>query len=213
MSSRFWAILAVIAVLFVGVTIYNNKKEDKTTSTGAASNHLIGKSDKGIKLVEYGDFRCPYCGQAYPIVKQVTEKYKDQVVFQFRNYPLKNAHLNAVAAARAAEAASKQGKFWEMYDLLYSQQAAWSSTNSAQSIFTGYAKQLGLDTAQFKNDYSSKAVNDTINADMQAFEKLGIRIATPTFILDGKQVKTDISVAAFSKVIDEALAKAAAKQQ
>jgi protein-disulfide isomerase len=206
MSSRFWAILGVIAAVFIGVAIVNSNNKEDGSSTATVSNHVTGKSEKNIKLVEYGDFQCPYCAQAYPIVKQVTEKYKDQITFQFINYPLQNAHQNAFAAARAAEAASKQGKFWEMYDLLYVNQASWSGSNSPQSTFEGYAKGLGLDAATFKKDYISKAVNDTINADMQSFEKLDITISTPTFLLNGKQIKPDNTVESFSKIIDEALA-------
>lgn len=207
MNNRFWAILGIITVAFIGVVVFNNKKESSSSvSTATPSNHIMGKSEKGITLVEYGDFQCPYCGQYYPTVKQVTEKYKDKVAFQFRHYPLQQSHQNAFAASRAAEAAGKQDKFWEMFDLLYAAQSAWSNSNSAQTTFTDYAKSLGLDADQFKKDYASKAVNDTINADMQAFDKLKIRIATPTFILDGKHIEPDNSVESFSKILDEALA-------
>lgn len=212
MSNRFWAVLAIVAVLFVGVAVLS-KDDKKEVSNATVSSHIYGKSDKGITLTEYGDFQCPYCGQFYPTVKQVAEKYKDTVKFQFSHYPLQQVHQNAFAAARASEAADKQGKFWEMYDLLYSQQAAWSNSNSAQSVFTGYAKQLGLNTDQFKTDYSSKATNDTINADMQAFDKLKLRVATPTFLLNGKQIKPDNSVESFSKILDEALAAKADKKE
>lgn len=208
MNSRFWTILGIITVIFVGVLIFKgNKKNDINSSGGnAATNHVIGTTAKGFTLLEYGDYQCPYCGLFHPTVKQVVEKYKDRVAFQFRNYPLQQ-HQNAFAAARAAEAAGKQGKFWEMHDLLYETQSNWESTSSAQSKFSEFAKTLGLNTERFKTDYVSSAVNNAINADKHEFDKLKLRIATPTFLLNGKQIQPDNSVESFSKILDEAIAK------
>ena len=124
MDKRFWAILGVILVIFVGILAFNgNKKDDPATSNVAPTNHIKGQNKAGITLVEYGDYQCPFCGQYYPVVKQVTAKYDEQIKFQFSNYPLQQVHNNAFAAARAAEAADQQGKFWEMYDVLFVNQA------------------------------------------------------------------------------------------
>ena len=79
---------------------------------------IVGESKSGVTLIEYGDFQCPACQQYYPIFKQIKEKYKDQITVQFRHFPIVSAHQNAMVAHRAAEAASNQGKFWEMHDLL-----------------------------------------------------------------------------------------------
>jgi protein-disulfide isomerase len=209
MDKRFWIIIGAIAALFVGILWFNSHKHSSTATstntTAAPTEHITGNTTSKVKLVEYGDFQCPYCGQYYPIVQQVEQKYQDKVAFQFRNYPLIQVHKNALSSARAAEAASNQGKFWDMYNLLYSNQSAWSGADNALTIFQGYASQLGLDTAKFNTDFASQVTNNTINADIAAFNSLGLEKATPTYILNGKQIKPAATVDDFSKYIDEAL--------
>jgi protein-disulfide isomerase len=213
MSKTFWAVIAIIIVLFGGILIFKGNGTDSTNSSSTSTkptNHVIGNGKSGVTLVEYGDFQCPFCGQYYPIVKQVQEKYNDQITFQFRNLPLLQIHQNAFAAARAAEAASDQGKFWQMYDKLYQTQSEWSTTSKALETFSGYAQTLGLNVDKFKQDFSSTAVNDTINADIREFDKTKQEKSTPTFFLDGKKISPK-SVDEFSKAIDDAIA-AKAKQ-
>lgn len=207
MSKRFWIILAVIAVVFVGILFLKGHKTNAPGSGGAAgaTNHLEGNGKSGVTLVEYGDYECPFCGQFYPTVKQVAAKYNDQISFQFRNLPLTQIHQNAFAAGRAAEAASQQGKFWQMHDALYENQSAWTNSASVETVFTGLAAQLGLNTKQFQSDYASSKVNDAINADVAAFNKLKLETQTPTFILDGKSVRPNNSVDSFSTLIDAAI--------
>jgi protein-disulfide isomerase len=89
-----------------------------------ARDHIQGSAKAAVTLVEYGDYECPYCGQAYPIVKKLQKQMGDQVRFVFRNFPLAEMHPHAAHAAQAAEAAAAQGKFWEMHDMLYERQAA-----------------------------------------------------------------------------------------
>jgi protein-disulfide isomerase len=212
MDRRFWAIVGIIIAIFVGLLWVNggSKDDDGSTSNGntkvSATEHVKGKLDSKVTFVEYGDFQCPYCAQYYPLIKQVTEKYQGQVKFQFRNLPLNQIHRNAFAAARAAEAADMQGKFWEMHDLLYEKQQEWSGSNSANTLFNAYAQQLGLDVDKFKKDFASSEVNARINADKEAFEKTGETMSTPTYFLNGKKIQAS-SVDEFSKLIDEALKK------
>lgn len=216
MSKQFWAIVAVIILVFVGVFALTGNKNKSTTSssTAKASEHIKGKGSTGITLVEYGDFQCPYCQQYEPIVAATVAKYEDQIYFQYRNFPLVNNHPNAFAAARAAEAASKQGKFWEMHNLLYttSNWQVWTVASDPVPEFNKYATILGLDLNKFKSDFASSAVNDTINADMAAGAKLDVQ-GTPTFFIDGKQFSIKATQAEFEKVITDAIAKktAAAK--
>jgi protein-disulfide isomerase len=217
MTKSFWAILAVIAVVLGGIFVLSNKNSDsgKTSgSTSAVTKHIEGSGSTGVTLQEYGDYQCPICGTFYPAVKHVQEKYKDQLYFQFSNLPLTSLHPNAFAAARAAEAAGLQDKYFEMHALLYENQQVWSSSSSAEALFTGFAQQLGLNTTQFKQDFASSKVNTAINADVAAFIKTGNDQATPTFFLDGKKLNnTDLfdsnnqpSVEKFSKFIDAAIA-------
>lgn len=210
MDKRFWIIIAVIAVIFGGIVWFSDKdKKDEGPGgdTSKASSHILGTPGAKVKLVEYGDFECAYCGAYFPVVEQVVEKYKDKIEFQFHHLPITQIHKNAFVASRAAEAASLQGKFWEMYRLIYANQSAWVTQSNAQPTFEGYARQLGLDITKFNTDYASRAVNDTINGDVAKFNKTGMKKATPTFTLNGKQIKPDNNVESFSKLIDAELKK------
>ena len=216
MSKQFWAIVAIVVVVIGGAVFIQNRKDSSTggsTNVASASNHVEGNASTGVKLVEYGDFQCPACFQAEPVTAQVVEKYKDQIEFQFRNFPLTSIHPNAFAASRAAEAASKQGKFWEMHKALYAQQnylswayAGGSVTSTDQNDkFKQYAQNLGLNIEQYEKDFASSAVNSTIQADLAAGRQLEVT-GTPTFFLDGKLVASrPQTVADWSKLIDAAI--------
>lgn len=207
MSKQFIAVLAaVILGLFVifSFTKKSDNSSSKSQTTVQPSEHKQGKGTKGVTLTEYGDYQCPYCKSYYPIIKQVQAAYKDQITFQFRNYPLNQIHPHAFEAARAAEAAGKQGKYFEMHDLLYENQDTWASATNVSEIFAGYAEQLGLNVDQFKADSASTAVSDIINADIKAGQAIGID-STPTFTINGKKINTPTDVAGFKQAIDEQL--------
>ena len=214
MSKQFLAIIAAVIIVLGGVFFITNKGNDSSGSSGGSANptnHVEGSASSGVKLVEYGDYECPFCGQYYPLVKQVADQYKDKIQFQFRNLPLTSLHKNAFAGARAAEAASLQGKFWEMHDKLYENQdpqgaSGWVASNDVlNAYFVGFARQIGLNVDQFKTDYASSKVNATINADVAAFKKTGAEEATPAFFLDGKQIHPGYSLSDFQKAIDAEL--------
>jgi protein-disulfide isomerase len=209
MSNRFFITLLVLMAVIVGafaITKHKSNAPGSTTSSVQPTNHTEGSTKSGVVLVEYGDYQCPACGQYYPIVKQVAEKYKDQITFQFRNFPLVQLHQNAFVGARAAEAASKQGKFWEMHDMLYENQNTWGEASNPNTYFESYAQQLGLDVTKFKQDLASEDTNNLINADIQEAQKLGAN-ATPTFVLDGKKITQNPgSLDAFNKLIDDEIA-------
>lgn len=217
MDKRFWAIIGVILLIFGAVLVINGRNRDDA-ATGA-TNHVRGNLESKVTLVEYADYQCPACGEFFKVTHDIQAEYDDKVKFQFRNLPLTSIHPNAFAAARAAEAASAQNKFWEMHDLLFTTQDSSGRTGWVVSkdvlneYFVGYAKQLNLDVEQFKTDFASKKVNDSINADINAFKSTGYEMSTPTFILNGKRVEnssfTDTngmpSADAFRKVLDKAL--------
>jgi protein-disulfide isomerase len=210
MEKRFWIIIGVIIAVFAGILWFGGNNEEDKTSTGSKSqptNHVLGNRQANLKLVEYGDYQCPFCSVFYPVTKQVIEKYGDKISFQYRHFPLNQIHENAYAATRAAEAAHEQGKFWEMHDLIYVNQQSWSQSSSATSIFEGYAQQLKLDIAQYKEDFASSEINARINADKAEFNKTKLTASTPTFILNGKKIQPEPSLESFSKIIDEALEK------
>lgn len=205
MSKTFWAVIAIIVIVFGGIIVLNKKDTNTPAANVQPTNHVKGEGKSGVTLVEYADFQCPFCGQFYPIVTQVYEKYKDQIHFQYRQLPLIQIHQHALAAARATEAASKQGKFWEMYDLIFQNQTTWAESNDATVQFEQYAQQLGLNMTQYKTDAASSEVNDIVNADINEFKKTKEPMSTPTFFLDGKKIQAT-SVEEFSKLIDEAIA-------
>lgn len=213
MSKQFWIIIAVIVVGLIGFfVITGDKSETGNGSVAGATNHVEGNTASKIKLVEYGDYQCPYCQTYYATVKQVVEEYKDQISFQFVNFPLTNIHQNAFAASRAAEAAGKQDKYWEMHDLLYQNNdpngaSGWVASNAPTTFFDQFAQQIGLNMEQFKTDYASQAVNNAINADLTKGNRLKVE-ATPSFYLNGKATTIANTPDAFKKVLDEAIAKA-----
>lgn len=210
MNKQFLIIIAVVVLGLFGVLAYSKQKNPSSNQSSqsdvAPSENKIGKGTKGVTLTEYGDFQCPACGQYYPLVEQVRKEYGDQITFQFRSFPLVQIHPNAFIASRAAEAAAKQGKFFEMYNLLYENQQSWSSSQNATPILESYAQELGLNLDQFKEDMKSPAIADIINADKKSGDKLGVE-ATPTFFINGEKITNPTTLDEFKKVIDEAIAK------
>lgn len=208
MGKRFIVIIIILIAAFAGI-LWSSKKDaqapDGTNPQAQTSSHITGNGTSGVTLVEYADFQCPGCVGVYPIVKEVVAKYQDQITFQFVHFPLVQIHPNAMAAHRAAEAAGNQGKFWEMYDLIYSGHSSWSQSSAASSIFETYATQLNLNIDQYNTDVPSSAVNDVIQADIKKGQSENIE-ATPTFILNGQKLaETPTTVEEFSKLIDEAI--------
>ena len=122
--------------------------------------HIQGLPDAVIVLVEYGDYECPYCGAAYPVVKELQHRLKGKLALVFRNFPLANAHPHAEFAAEAAEAAAAQGKFWEMHDMLYENQQALEPENLVE-----YATTLGLDIPRFKREMNEHVYTSRVKDD------------------------------------------------
>src|SRR6266705_4631646 len=149
------------------------------TLPNAGRDHIHGPIDAPIALVEYGDYECPYCGQAYPIVKAIQEQLGDGLCFAFRNFPLANSHPHAEHAAEAAEAAGAQGKFWEMHDLLYENQEALDDENLAQ-----YAEALGLNARRLISEVLSGAHMARVREDFQSGARGGVN-GTPSFFING----------------------------
>lgn len=228
MTKNFWIVLAVIVLGFFGFAIYKNSSDSSgKKSGGTPTSHVKGSASSGVKLVEYGDYQCPGCGAYYPIAKEVFQKYENKIQFQFRNFPLSGIHPNAFAAARAAEAAGMQGKYWEMHDVLFEQnqayylqrQQTWVPASDPMPFFVDYANQIGLNIEKFKQDYKSAKVNAAVNADKNRGEELEVN-STPTFFLNGEKLTSDQltddngqpSVEAFSQAIEAAIAESNSDQ-
>jgi len=212
MDKRFLIILAAIIVIFGGIFVVSkkssgNKSGSSSSSTSQPTNHIRGNGKKGVTLIEYGDYQCPFCKQYYPIIEQLFAQYKDDIYFQFRNLPLVSLHPNAFSAARAAEAAGLQNKYWEMYAKLYQNQDNWKDSTNLLNTFTTYAQQISLNTTQFKEDYASGKVNNSINAYLAEFKKTKAKEATPTFVLNGRVIESPQSMQAFQQLLDIVIMK------
>lgn len=145
----------------------------------AAHDHIQGPIDAPFALIEYGDYQCPYCGEAYPIVKAIQERLGDRLCFAFRNFPLATMHPHAEHAAEAAEAAGEQGRFWEMHDILFENQTALEDNDLAQ-----YAAELGLDAERLMSEVLSGAHTLRVKEDFRSGARNGVN-GTPTFFVNG----------------------------
>lgn len=140
--------------------------------------HQKGKPGATITLVEYGDYQCSHCGEAFLLIKKLMKEFSNDLVFVFRNFPLQESHPEALGAAQAAEAAALQNKFWEMHDLLYEQQGQLNKDN-----FIYFAESLNLDIDKFKNDYDSENVMSQIESDIESGIRSGVN-GTPVFFIN-----------------------------
>ncbi|MES2216435.1 MAG: thioredoxin domain-containing protein [Patescibacteria group bacterium] len=190
----FWICFIIVLILIVwGLIVAMNKP---ATTVGAlstppevtAADHVLGTSTAPITVIEYSDFQCPACGIFYPTVEKFIKEASSTVRFVYRHYPLPQ-HANAPLAAQAAEAAGKQGKFWDMYHLLFENQKDWSELPdiSARQIFAGYASKIGLNTAQYTTDLDGAEGKLKIRTDYQDGAAIGVN-STPTFFANGKAV-------------------------
>ena len=155
-----------------------------------------------VTLVEFLDFECEACGAAFPIVKQILAEYEGRLTYVVRDFP---NHNNSVLAASAAYAAAEQGKYWEMYDKLFEQQAAWGERQDSQAAaFLGFAEELGLDMAKFRSDLESGRYVDRLQRDVDAARSLGVD-ATPTFFINGTKFVGVPGYEEFKRLIDDAI--------
>lgn len=222
MDKRFLGILIGAILVLVGVFVFTAPKDSKSVDLGSNGDlntvqtydHVRGKKDSKVILIEYGDFQCPGCLAFFPTGKNTFEKYGDKIAFVYRHFPLTKIHPNAMSAARAAEAAAEQDKFWEMHDKLFETRESWANNAmNASKKFESLAKDIGLDMNQFKSSYASSKVNDRINASIKNGTEQGVT-ATPTLFLvvDGKSSKinppnTSSPTDPYFKAIEEAVKK------
>jgi protein-disulfide isomerase len=154
-------------------------EETELSPAVGPNDHVSGNADAPITLVEYGDYQCPYCGMAYPIVKELQRELGDSLRLVFRNMPLANVHPHAEAAAEAAEAVAELGHFWEMHDLLYENQ-----TNLGDVALARYAVQAGADEGEFTTTLQGGAPRKRVQSDLESALRSGAN-GTPTFFING----------------------------
>lgn len=175
--------------------------ENRLTPDVGAHDHAQGRSDASVTLVEFGDYECPYCGRAYPLVKRLQTSLAEPLRFVFRNFPLAETHPNAMSAAEFAEAAALQGKFWEAHDYLFEHQQALTNTD-----LLAYTARLELDADEIQRVLRTGAPAQRVRADFASGLRSGVN-GTPTFFINGVRFDGDWgSEAAF----EDALMNAAA---
>ena len=162
--------------------------------------HIQGPASAAVTLVQYGDYECPYCGEAYPIIKDVQAQMRDRLRFVFRNFPISTSHPHAEQAAEAAEAAAGQGRFWEMHDALYENQRRLRDQD-----LRSYAERLELDVERFARELAEHVHAPRVHDDFMSGVRSGVN-GTPTFYING--VRHDDSYE--TEVLLDALERAAA---
>jgi protein-disulfide isomerase len=159
---------------------------------GAESPYQFGNPNAKHKFEIFIDFQCGACATFGKKLVSLKKKYPNEILIVFRNFPLPiPAHDKAFLAAIVAESAGKQGKFWEMFDLLLQNQEKWSASASANELFVKYAKKLRLDVEVFKADLQSAAITERVNLDMARARSLNLS-STPTVILNGKVLSYEV---------------------
>jgi protein-disulfide isomerase len=210
------AIVLFCVGLLVGLSFLGGERNKTTSNTLPLDKNLLqvksddwvkGNPDASITLIEYLDFECEACRAYYPFVKQVSEEFKNDLRVVVRYFPLPG-HKNGLPAALAVESAGRQGKFWEMYDIVFENQAQWGEKQTTDSkIFEEYAQKIGLDLDKFRQDVNSQSVKDRIQRDVDSGIKLG-NTGTPSFFLNGQKVQNLRSYEEFKNLIQAEILKA-----
>jgi protein-disulfide isomerase len=219
-----FVIVGLVALLTVGsgAMLYRAKRP---ASVASAKNsvpsvkkpesdrvHDRGERDAAVTLEEYGDFQCPPCGTLSPVIDEIEREYRPRLRIVFRHFPLP-MHIHAAEAAFAAEAAGRQGRFWEMHDLLYREQSVWSKAGDVQTIFNSYAGILGLNADRFKADMQNAAVKDAVETDHREGASRGVK-STPTIFINNAEVPpTGLTKGALTAAIDSALKESSAPKK
>lgn len=224
MEKRWIIFIGVCIVLFAGLLWWSKSQSDsrkeaaqqKQQAAAPAgkdpSKNYTGNRKSKVELTEFVDFQCEACYTYYPIMKQIEKAYQDRVSFRVRYIAFEGGdHTYSRIAARSAEAAARQGKFWEMQDKLFVNQKTWQVSRDPQAVFDGYAREIGLNMETFARDVSSASVDEMISKDMADAEALGVT-GTPSFVLNGALLGDDRrpspSYDSISALLDAALKKA-----
>jgi protein-disulfide isomerase len=193
--AKMWTALAIIiaAAILLIVKMAGGGTPVGTPGPVSDSDWTWGNKSSKTIVIEYSDFQCPACRQSWSMLKDVKQEFGEDILFVYRYYPLEKLHPNGDASAWAAEAAGKQGKFWEMSDILFGYQKDWQDEKDPQAKFEKYATNLGLDLEKFKQDYASSSVKSRVADSLKDAEALGLG-GTPSFFLNGEEVKNPNSL-------------------
>lgn len=200
-----------LVTLSSGALLYRSKRariENSATASGnqnTTAEHIRGEADAPVTLEEFADFQCPSCAMTtLQSIAPLEKNFGERLRVVFWHFPLPN-HKHGREAALAAEAASRQGKFWEMHDLLFEKQADWANLEDIHSIFEEYAQQLKLDVSKFKKDCESPDVAAAVNRQHEQGETRGVK-NTPTIFINGREVPPPFNPGRLQEAIDAAIA-------
>jgi protein-disulfide isomerase len=205
-----FSVIAVVVLGLVGLAVMKHASAPNVTQEVAAevgaSEWVKGNPDAEVSIIEYADFQCPACAAYHEVPDQYLESFDGKVNLVFRHYPLP-FHQHALAAALAAEAAGKQGKFWEMQDLLFETQKEWTNATDGKSVFRGFAEDLGLNMDQYDADLKDKTLRAKVEQDIKTGRALEVP-GTPSFFIDGERIDNINNAPAVEAMISAALARA-----
>ncbi len=170
----------------------------KLTRPVTNEDHIQGPADAPVTLVEYGDFECPHCGRAFPIVEELRRRMGNRLRFVFRNFPLSEIHSHAERAAEAAEAAASENRFWEMHHALFTHQNALDAAHLLK-----YATEIGLDTAHFSHALASRTFQKRVHDDFMSGVRSGVN-GTPTFFINGVRYDGSFELPAMLEALEAA---------
>lgn len=200
-------IIGIVSFIVASIIWYNYSNppiSSKDLLSIKSDDWFKGKNEAQVTVIEYLDFECEACGAIYPVTKRISEEFGGQVKFVTRYFPL-DGHRNSITSALAAEAAGKQGKFWEMHDKLFENQITWGESRDSKSyVFEKYAEELGLDIQKFKQDVKLNETRNRIERDRLSGIRLGIN-STPSFFLNGEKIVNPRGYQEFKELIQKAL--------
>ncbi len=211
----FWAGFVIILVLIIWGLIVAMNKPLNTVSHGTPAavsslDNVVGPVDAPVTIIEYSDYQCPACEYYHDLVEDILASSTVPIRFVYRHFPLNDVlpngsvqHPNALPASMASEAAGAQGKFWDMYHLLFKNHAEWTELKDPTDVFAGYAMRIGLNVPQFRIDLSSTTLTNKIMDEKKDGIRIGIN-ATPTFFLNGKFASIPSNYEEFKKIIETA---------
>ncbi|MCB9799104.1 thioredoxin domain-containing protein [Candidatus Nomurabacteria bacterium] len=204
-SALIWGGFIVFIILLIWTLVrLGGGASTKLVSNISEQDQIKGNPEASLQIVEYSDFQCPACKSYYPIIKQIANTYGEDVAVVYRHFPLEQIHPAAMDAALAAEAAGKQGRFWDMHDILFNTQEVWSQDEDPKAKILQYAESLRLDMDRFRSDMESSEVKKKVQDDMLSGEKSGVN-STPTFFFNNVKKSFPPNYETFKEAVEQAL--------
>lgn len=203
----YWTGFIIVIILIIwGLMVAMSRDastlgQPKNPAPVSLQDHIFGPENAPVTIIEYSDFQCPACQAYYYVVEKILASSTVPVRLVYRHFPL-SQHVNAIPASLASESANEQGKFWEMYKMLFENHSDWEESKEPNKLFESYAQKLGLDLTKFRLDMASSTLKAKIQASSDEGLKIGVN-ATPSFFINGKFIQNPRGYEEFKTIIDE----------